>query len=141
MLERLVYISAAREPQTPDAVARILDVSRQRNASADVTGLLIGGNQWWMQLLEGETPSLEPVWQSIRHDPRHDPVVLVLRRPIDSRDFAGWSLQFRDAGDKHFGTLLRELTDGLTDERLQHQILKFGATFLAGNPSWTYDLD
>jgi hypothetical protein len=130
MLERIVYISAAREPQTEESVGRILDVSRSRNAANHITGLLIGGGAWWMQLIEGETDKLEPIWQSIRADPRHDPVVMVQRRAVRQRSFTGWSLQFRDTDDESFGTLLEELTGSIADPRLRNQVRRFADTFL-----------
>jgi hypothetical protein len=131
VLERIAYISAAAEEQTAASVGAILEVSRSRNLAAGVTGLLIGGGHWWMQLIEGERPSLEPIWNSIRFDRRHSPVVLVQRRPIRQRSFSDWALQFREAQDHGFGDLLEELTGGVADPRLRDQVRRFAELFLA----------
>ena len=130
MLERIVYISAGAEEQTEEAVEAILSVSRARNAIAGVTGLLVGGGNWWIQLLEGERPALEPVWTSIRNDPRHSPVVLVQRRPLRHRGFAGWSMQFERSDDEGFTARLEELTGGIGDPRLKDQVRRFYRLFL-----------
>jgi hypothetical protein len=130
VLERIVYISAVTEEQSEPNVAAILSVSRARNAVQGVTGLLIGGGGWWLQMIEGERSRLEPVWQSIRGDHRHDPVVLVQRRAIRGRSFAGWDLQFRWEQDGRFLPLVEELTGGVGDPRLRSQVLRFAELFL-----------
>ena len=130
MLERIVYISACAQEQTDQSVEAILSVSRARNVAAGITGLLIGGGNWWMQLLEGERPKLEPVWASIRNDPRHSPVVMVQRRPLRGRAFHGWSLQFQRSNDDVFATQLDELTGGISDPRLKDQVKRFHRLFL-----------
>jgi hypothetical protein len=131
MLERIVYISASRIRQTEKSVAAILSVARARNTAAEVTGLLLGGGAWWLQLLEGERPKLEPVWQSIRSDPRHNPVLLVQRRPIRRRGFGDWAMQYRTSEGEEFDQLVEELTGGITDPRLRDQLLRFSRIYLA----------
>lgn len=138
MLERLVYISAAAEQISEQMVEHILDVSRARNAAAGVTGLLIGGSNWWMQVLEGELPRLEPIWASIRSDARHSPVVLVQRRPRRSRSFGDWSLQFQWSSDEAFEERLLSLTEDLSEPRLKEQVREFHRLFLRppGRGAW-----
>lgn len=130
MLERIVYISAGAEKQSRQAIDRILSVSRSRNAAAGLTGLLIGGGNWWMQVLEGERPALEPVWTSIRNDPRHSPVVLVQRRPLCSRAFPDWAMQFQRSDNEGFVARLEELTGGIGDAKLKDQVQRFHRLFL-----------
>ena len=129
MLERIVYISIAAEPMTDDSVSAILDVSRARNGQQGVSGLLIGGNGWWMQVLEGEPDNMAPIWTSIRNDPRHQSIVLVQQRSIGRRDFARWSMKYRkETGD--FEDALQQLTEPVSDPRLRAQLTRFGDTFL-----------
>jgi hypothetical protein len=130
MLEQLVYISAAQERQTPELVASVLAVSRERNAANGISGLLVGGGNWWLQLIEGERPALEPVWQSILRDRRHHQVVLVQRRGVRRRSFGDWSMGYREAEDGDFDQLVDELTGGIGDPRLKDQIGRFVQHFL-----------
>jgi hypothetical protein len=129
-LERIVYVSMAAEAQTSDTIDSILTVSRARNAEQGITGLLIGGGRWYLQLLEGECACLEPVWQSIRKDPRHRHVVLVQRRPLRHRAFADWAMKFRRGQDEEFMASVEELTGGIGDPRLKDQVLRFSKVFV-----------
>jgi hypothetical protein len=131
VLERIVYVSMAAKAQTPDTIDAILSVSRARNAAQGVTGLLIGGGRWYLQLLEGERPSLDPVWQSIRNDGRHRYVVLVQRRPLRQRSFADLAMQFRQGRDDEFMASVEELTGGIGDPRLKDQVLRFSKVFVS----------
>jgi hypothetical protein len=130
MLERIVYISMASQAQTAETVDGILQVARARNAALDITGLLIGGGRWWLQLLEGNRSDLDPVWQSIRKDPRHRHVVLVQRRPLRHRSFPDWSMKFRRDPDAAFMASVDELTGGISDPRLKDQVLRFSKVFV-----------
>ncbi len=129
MLNRIVYISESVEPQTEESVERILDISRSRNGACGITGLLIGGAAWWMQVLEGEASSLDPVWQSICVDPRHSPVILVQRRQIPRRSFPEWSMQYRREPEESFDELLEQLVGRIPDPRLRAQIAGFCEVF------------
>ena len=129
MLDRIVYFSESVEPQTVESVDRILDISRSRNGGCGITGLLIGGASWWMQVLEGEASSLEPVWQSIRIDPRHSPVILVQRRKITRRSFPDWSMQYRREPEESFDASLEQWVGGIPEPRLRDQIARFSEVF------------
>ena len=75
-MRRIVYISTATGMPAAE-VDRIVAAAEQGNFERQITGFLIYNGRNFLQLIEGERRSLEPVWNSIRADPRHSPVVLV----------------------------------------------------------------
>ena len=64
-LMQLVYVSEATAPISAAELERILAVSRERNAAAGVTGMLICGSQAFFQVLEGEAGDVEAVYARI----------------------------------------------------------------------------
>lgn len=73
---------------------RIVRVSRDRNASLDVTGLLVYSGEHFAQVLEGPGASLDSLIASIRADARHH--ILWERPPTatDDRWFGDWSMGY-----------------------------------------------
>jgi Sensors of blue-light using FAD len=92
----LVYVSSAVRPFTPEQLAALLEKSRENNARAGLTGMLLykGGN--FMQALEGEEEAVKSLHAKIAADPRHRGMITLMTRPIAERSFADWSMAFRD---------------------------------------------
>lgn len=96
MLKSLAYVSRAMVPADD---ASMLDLARaclRNNARLGITGALyFDGNQFF-QVLEGDPTIVEILFDTIRHDPRHDDVQVVWCKPITQRRFADWSMKFVD---------------------------------------------
>ena len=91
-LIQLVYTSEATAPISPAELERILAVSRERNAAAGVTGMLICSEQSFYQVLEGEADDVEAVYARIARDPRHRSLRRIVSEPIARRGFAEWAM-------------------------------------------------
>ena len=89
---RLLYISTARQPVTPEELANILRTSRRNNAAVEVSGLLIVGGRRFLQALEGPEAAVMTTFDRIGRDPRHFAVVQLTREAITTRQFAGWAM-------------------------------------------------
>jgi hypothetical protein len=112
-VQRLLYISTARNPLTQAEIDDILRISRRNNAAVAVTGLLVVGGRRFMQALEGPAEAVERVYQRICADPRHFAVVMLSREPVDRRMFDGWDMGYR-AGADPTGTALPDVVRSLT---------------------------
>lgn len=90
----VVYVSAATTLFSDDDLVSLLRQSRRDNALVDVTGMLLhaGGN--FMQVLEGDAAQVQSRMERIERDLRHHRITIVLRRPIEHRRFADWSMGF-----------------------------------------------
>ena len=111
-MERIIYISTAR--QMPDAalVQDILTSSRRNNRRDDLTGLLVVGGRRFLQVLEGPRAQIDAAYSRIRADDRHFAMVELSRKPIEERAFADWAMGCEQLD----GDDLTELVDGLTEK-------------------------
>lgn len=89
---RLLYISTARAPVTPELLSDILRTSRRNNAAAGVTGLLIVGGRRFLQALEGPAEAALTTYARIARDPRHFAIVQLARETITERQFPDWAM-------------------------------------------------
>ena len=94
-LVRLIYVSSAVAELPDAALQAILESAVRHNAPSDITGMLLycGGN--FMQVLEGEEAAVRETYQRICRDPRHKDVYLLGINPLARRDFAAWTMGFR----------------------------------------------
>lgn len=96
---QLLYGSTATVPFGKPELLELLEKSRTNNAKLNVTGLLLFKDGQFMQVLEGDEPAVTSLYQRIAQDPRHTGSMVFLHRPIEQRDFADWSMAFRDLRD------------------------------------------
>lgn len=98
MLYSLVYVSSAVSLFSPAALLALLEQSRANNARVDVSGILLYKEGNTMQLLEGERDAVLALYERIARDPRHRGLLRLLEGPIETRQFADWSMAFHDLG-------------------------------------------
>jgi hypothetical protein len=88
-----LYRSRAVGAWGPQELRELLDQAQQRNARQELTGLLVFSQGCFVQWLEGAPEALDPVRESIQHDPRHTDVRTLYAPPHAQRLFPGWSMQ------------------------------------------------
>lgn len=93
-LQSICYVSAAVQRLSQAEIDALLQQSRTRNQSLDVTGLLLYCDGSFMQYFEGPAPGVEQIWSSIRRDRRHTSVTTLFEEPITERLFQDWSMGF-----------------------------------------------
>ena len=79
-----------------EALAELLEQSRERNLRNRITGLLLYKNGHFMQVLEGEESRVMEIFASIERDPRHKNIDVLREEYIQHRDFPDWSMGFRN---------------------------------------------
>lgn len=95
-LVSLVYVSSAVREFEPTELIEILRKSRDNNEQRGVTGMLLYKDGNFMQVLEGPDQSLSELLSSIEKDPRHRGMIVLIRQAIQERQFAKWSMAFKD---------------------------------------------
>jgi hypothetical protein len=98
VLQRLFYISTAKIRMRPSEIEELLHVARSRNASVDVTGLLVIGGRRFIQVLEGPREAVTATYERIARDPRHFALVKLHDKEVNERTFPNWSMGFERGG-------------------------------------------
>lgn len=73
-------------------LSALLEKCRINNAKFNVTGMLLYKNHSFFQVLEGDRPTIEFLFEKISADTRHKRVTKVILEPIDTRTFGRWSM-------------------------------------------------
>ncbi len=90
----LVYFSAETQAFGPQELEELLAKARMTNRRLGVSGVLLYHLGSFLQVLEGEPQVVEELFHRIAGDPRHDRCRVLLRREVESRSFANWSMGY-----------------------------------------------
>lgn len=93
-IRQLIYVSAARQPFSPDQLDRLLEQSRTHNGRSGLTGLLLYEDGSFLQLLEGPEEAVRTTFSRIAKDPRHHRVITVHEVDVSERSFPDWSMGY-----------------------------------------------
>jgi hypothetical protein len=98
-VRQILYISTSTVPGDKADLVGILEQSRHNNAIDGVTGLLWSDGRHFMQVIEGPKASISDTFARIQVDTRHERLEVLHDRPIEDREFGGWSMAHRRAND------------------------------------------
>ena len=110
-LERLIYASRwapGLADHIDQIVLGILGASIANNRPAELTGLLVLHDGWFVQALEGRSQSIARLMHTILQDRRHTDVKIIGAGFADARAFQDWDMVAAHAG-KEADPLLTEL--------------------------------
>jgi hypothetical protein len=113
-MERLVYVSHARDGLTDAEVQSILATAQKHNSRDGLSGALLKYAGHFVQVLEGDPMSVESAFDRIRNDPRHHDLTLLRREEIDERDFGQWRMRHvrvPNGGDRAVEEFLGEVVE------------------------------
>lgn len=113
-MKRLLYISTARSVLSSSELDALLAKSRQANAAAGVTGLLVVGGRRFLQVLEGPDEAVSATYDRIKGDPRHFALVKLHDKSIETRSFASWAMGFEHGGVAPESATLAEQIEAVT---------------------------
>ena len=125
---QIVYISTARQPLSEAELQSVLAVSRRNNEAADITGLLISGGRRFLQALEGPEEAVTAAFDRIKADPRHFAVVVLSKKPVETREFGRWAMGYESGGARKAEDLkgvVEGLIAPLQDKNLRAQFIGF----------------
>jgi hypothetical protein len=89
------YVSRAAKALTQESLLSLLQQCLANNEASGVTGMLLYGNDTFLQVLEGEEAVLDALIPKIQDDPRHSKVHFLYRKPIEQRQYLDWSMGFK----------------------------------------------
>jgi len=91
-----VYVSSATRLFKEDEILDILHVARANNERFGITGMLLYREGNFLQVLEGPADAVDSLIRKLKHDPRHQGIILMSRKSIEEREFGDWSMAFRN---------------------------------------------
>jgi uncharacterized protein YaaQ len=94
-MHHIIYLSWATAPFTEKELRQLLTYSHHRNTQLAVTGILLYGNEQFLQVLEGEEEVVQEVYARIRRDARHSNVLTFANKAIGERTFTDWAMAFQ----------------------------------------------
>lgn len=93
MLTRLIYTSRAVDSFSIEQLDKIIKQATVSNALRDITGLLLYGNGYIMQILEGQAEEVDDLFTTrIKRDSRHTDFHVLLWERCDYRLFPHWAM-------------------------------------------------
>lgn len=97
---QIVYISSAVAPWSTEQLLELLQQCLKNNSARGVTGMLLYGEDTFLQALEGDDAVIDALIEKIARDPRHAKIQLLHRRPIERRQYAEWSMGFKRISER-----------------------------------------
>lgn len=101
-MHHIIYLSYAVAPFTNAQLQQLLTRARRRNTELGVTGILLYGNERFVQILEGEEYIVQELYERIKQDPRHTNLITFATKPVEKRAFAEWAMAFQPVSSQHF---------------------------------------
>lgn len=89
-----IYASSATPAFREDQITALLERARQKNVEAGITGMLLFIEGSFFQVLEGNSTTVDKIYEAIAGDGRHERVTQIIREPIARRSFGDWSMGF-----------------------------------------------
>ncbi|MEP1034155.1 BLUF domain-containing protein [Ekhidna sp.] len=87
-----IYTSTPREKLTLKTLMEITETSQKNNLKNNITGILLGIENKFMQYFEGSEENVNELFDKIWRDPRHKNVTQWIKGFTDARVFKEWSM-------------------------------------------------
>ncbi|OOQ61418.1 BLUF domain-containing protein [Mucilaginibacter pedocola] len=104
-MKYLIYLSTAVDLLDEQEIHNLLAKSRARNASNDITGILLYHEGNFIQLLEGEQAKVDETLERIAGDPSHKNIIVIDEGDLDERNFGAWSMGYQKATAKELADI------------------------------------
>ena len=105
IMHTLIYLSASSSLFSNEEIIDILNTSRANNLQLDITGLLLYHEGSILQILEGEKEVIHALFNKICLDGRHKSIIKLLDNDIKERNFADWSMGFKQISNHDWSEL------------------------------------
>ena len=99
-LLHLVYASTATRRFAEHDLPGIVERSREKNAGAGITAMLLYQEGTFLHALEGEKSVVRSLFAKVAVDERHDQVQCLVAIPVAKRQFVGQSMGFHQFDDE-----------------------------------------
>jgi hypothetical protein len=91
---RITYLSQAASNFSSIDLLYLLEHCHMNNPKLGLTGLLIFGNETFLQTIEGENHIVEEIIDKISKDKRHIKFQVLSKQLIENRQYSNWAMGF-----------------------------------------------
>ena len=109
-LTQLCYVSTAVRMMTGDDLTDILQTARRKNAERKITGMLVYKDMSFLQVLEGNKPDIDEIFNTISEDDRHHRITTLFEVDVPQREFGEWAMGYYQPAVDEF-----EFLDGYSE--------------------------
>ena len=107
MTYQIIYSSDASIPMQSDDLEDLLDQARELNGQRGITGALVYVDGIFLQILEGEAPTIKALMARISRDLRHEAVTVLQEGEVPSARFSDWTMAYISATPEQVADWLR----------------------------------
>ncbi len=123
-MRQIIYTSVTTtvSGRALDDCSAILRVASARNGLDGITGLLYTEAPNFLQVIEGPEESVAELMLSLRGDPRHRDIRVLIDREVEEREFGDWTMVHRERRESpdEFDRRLRRVLMGVSPETANH---------------------
>ena len=112
---RITYLSQATPNFASIDLIRLLEQCHLNNPKRGLTGLLIFGNDTFLQTIEGEENIVKELIEKIAKDKRHINFQILSKQSIENRQYSDWAMGFEKLTEKTIAGLPKLKNFGLSD--------------------------
>ena len=123
---RITYLSQAASNFSSIDLLYLLEQCHVNNPKLGLTGLLIFGNETFLQTIEGENDIVEDLIEKISNDKRHIKFQILSKQSIQNRQYSNWAMGFEK---------LTEQTIADVPELKNFMLSDFNPEYLSSNVS------
>lgn len=124
-MRQMVYTSVATSQMDQADVFTIVQTSVSNNMARDVTGFLIYGDGRFLQLIEGADGDLRGLMTTLKGDPRHRDITVLIDEPVTERKFSRWRMQRVTRDGEAMGEIRRTLAGATSGRAALREIDRF----------------
>ncbi|MGM0933158.1 MAG: BLUF domain-containing protein [Bacteroidota bacterium] len=102
------YVSTANIDLQQQGVNDIMNETNIYNKGQEITGILLYNERSFFQLIEGEKEIIQPLYEKIIKDSRHQDIIKFLEKPVFRPAFDGYLTDFITDSNKFDPALLKD---------------------------------
>ncbi len=92
-LVQLIYVSTLAPGVDVSELSQIREASARNNAVNGVTGILVFGENYFLQQIEGGASAVNALFSKICRDRRHERIQLLTYEEVAEREFEQWGMK------------------------------------------------
>lgn len=117
-MHQIVYSSLRHPEFKVTDIVEMLDKAQEANSEKGIYGLLLYGNDRFLQVIEGMEKPVKELYQKISQDPRHSDIHVHFDRTVEDLTFTMWKMSFNNLDTLGHGRGVDDFIKGFVPEEM-----------------------